>query len=232
MSNPDCSEGVRAHKAHDVQPMFCLEIHGSVRTSEAENNWKWVEALGQRFSPSSFTDTMWSHHQTADKTDDRTHPSTLHQGQKLRSACDRCHHAKLKCSGGKPCAGCYDSREQCCYSVSHKPGRPKGVKNKRNFDQTGTRKTKTARANLSASTKPPQHQQRQPSSSVPSMVPTQDDAMPDFNNTQLDGPLTTEMLQDMSASLTSSGYSELLDLETGDELRKHSMVKASVEEKI
>ncbi|KAL9042609.1 MAG: hypothetical protein Q9214_003725 [Letrouitia sp. 1 TL-2023] len=57
------------------------------------------------------------------------------------------------------------------------------------------------------------------------MMPTQDDAMPDFNNTQLDGPLTTDMLQDMSASLTSSGYSELLDLETGDELRKHSMVK-------
>ncbi|KAL9609284.1 MAG: hypothetical protein Q9167_005936 [Letrouitia subvulpina] len=50
--------------------------------------------------------------------------------------------------------------------------------------------------------------------------------MPDFNNSQLDGPLTTDMLQDMSASLTSSGYSELLDLETGDELRKHSMAKA------
>lgn len=182
--------------------------------------------------PSSLTNTMWSHHQTVGKTDDNSRSNTCPQGQKLRSACDRCHHAKLKCSGGKPCAGCYDSREQCCYSVSHKPGRPKGVKNKRNFDQTGTRKTKTARSGSRTSTKSLQNQHRQHSSSVPSMMPNQDDAMPDFNNTQLDGPLTTDMLQDMSASLTSSGYSELLDLETSDELRKHSMVKASIEEQM
>ncbi len=51
--------------------------------------------------------------------------------KKLRSACDRCHQSKMKCSGGMPCAGCFNPRENCCYSVSNRSGRPKGAKNKR-----------------------------------------------------------------------------------------------------
>lgn len=57
------------------------------------------------------------------------------QNRKLRSACDRCHQSKLKCSGGMPCTSCLNPRENCCYSVSNRSGRPKGVKNKRNHEQ-------------------------------------------------------------------------------------------------
>lgn len=55
--------------------------------------------------------------------------------KKLRSACDRCHQSKMKCSGGMPCTGCFNSGEDCCYSVSNRSGRPKGAKNKRSNGQ-------------------------------------------------------------------------------------------------
>lgn len=54
---------------------------------------------------------------------------------KLRSACDRCHQSKMKCSGGMPCTGCSNSGADCSYSVSHRSGRPKGAKNKQNHNQ-------------------------------------------------------------------------------------------------
>ena len=58
--------------------------------------------------------------------------------KKLRSACDRCHQSKMKCSGGMPCTSCFGCGEDCCYSVSNRSGRPKGAKNKRNQEQIGT----------------------------------------------------------------------------------------------
>lgn len=51
---------------------------------------------------------------------------------KLRSACDKCHEAKVRCSGGIPCQGCLISRCLCFYSVSNPLGRPKGTKKRQN----------------------------------------------------------------------------------------------------
>ncbi|KAL9125522.1 MAG: hypothetical protein Q9217_005279 [Psora testacea] len=55
--------------------------------------------------------------------------------KKLRTACDVCHQAKMKCSGGRPCDGCRDSGYDCSYSVSNRIGRPKGTKNKRTLER-------------------------------------------------------------------------------------------------
>ena len=55
--------------------------------------------------------------------------------KKLRTACDMCHQAKMKCSGGNPCSACGDSRYKCFYSVSNRIGRPKGTKNKRTLER-------------------------------------------------------------------------------------------------
>lgn len=55
--------------------------------------------------------------------------------KKLRTACDICHQAKMKCSGGNPCSGCGDSGYECLYSVSNRIGRPKGTKNKRTLER-------------------------------------------------------------------------------------------------
>ncbi|QGA17794.1 hypothetical protein EYB26_005470 [Talaromyces marneffei] len=49
------------------------------------------------------------------------------QTRKLRSACDICHQAKTRCSGGNPCTGCRNSGAECVYSVSNRLGRPKGT---------------------------------------------------------------------------------------------------------
>ncbi|KAI1085974.1 hypothetical protein F5B19DRAFT_480831 [Rostrohypoxylon terebratum] len=50
---------------------------------------------------------------------------------RLRSACDSCHQAKIRCSGGDPCLTCLVSQTNCSYSPSNRLGRPKGSKNKR-----------------------------------------------------------------------------------------------------
>ena len=49
---------------------------------------------------------------------------------KLRSACDKCHETKVRCSGDIPCQGCLTSRSLCFYSVSNPLGRPRGTKKK------------------------------------------------------------------------------------------------------
>ncbi|EED16355.1 C6 finger domain protein GliZ-like, putative [Talaromyces stipitatus ATCC 10500] len=54
------------------------------------------------------------------------------QPRKLRLACDTCHQAKTRCSGGMPCTTCQNSRYECVYSISNQLGRPKGTtKNRR-----------------------------------------------------------------------------------------------------
>lgn len=54
------------------------------------------------------------------------------QARKLRLACDTCHQAKTRCSGGMPCTTCQNSRYECVYSISNQLGRPKGTtKNRR-----------------------------------------------------------------------------------------------------
>jgi len=49
---------------------------------------------------------------------------------KLRSACDKCHETKVRCSGEVPCQGCLTSSSLCFYSVSNPLGRPRGTKKK------------------------------------------------------------------------------------------------------
>lgn len=65
--------------------------------------------------------------------------------KKLRSACDICHQAKMKCSGGTPCQGCRSSDHECIYSVSKRIGRPKGTKNKRTADRVSRQKSEKER---------------------------------------------------------------------------------------
>lgn len=56
---------------------------------------------------------------------------------RLRTACDACHNAKTKCSGGTPCSNCRASRDQCVYSVGTQLGRPRGSKNRRTLQPKG-----------------------------------------------------------------------------------------------
>ncbi|KAI1452435.1 hypothetical protein F4805DRAFT_447533 [Annulohypoxylon moriforme] len=55
----------------------------------------------------------------------------LKSSGRLRSACDSCHQAKIRCSGGNPCLTCLVSQTNCSYSPGNRLGRPKGSKNKR-----------------------------------------------------------------------------------------------------
>lgn len=59
----------------------------------------------------------------------------MNRPKKLRTACDICHQAKMKCSGGNPCSGCGDSGYECFYSSSNRIGRPKGTRNKRTLER-------------------------------------------------------------------------------------------------
>lgn len=68
-----------------------------------------------------------------------------HLSKKLRSACDICHQAKMKCSGGTPCQGCRSSDHECIYSVSKRIGRPKGTKNKRTADRVSRQQSEKER---------------------------------------------------------------------------------------
>ena len=51
--------------------------------------------------------------------------------RRIRTACNSCHQAKIRCSGGTPCLGCQTSGTRCIYSTGNRLGRPKGSRNKR-----------------------------------------------------------------------------------------------------
>lgn len=53
------------------------------------------------------------------------------QTPKLRSACDACHEAKVRCTGGTPCVHCKNHRHDCHYSVAARIGKPKGSRNRK-----------------------------------------------------------------------------------------------------
>ncbi|KAI1082604.1 hypothetical protein F5B20DRAFT_531949 [Whalleya microplaca] len=55
------------------------------------------------------------------QTETRTQTPVAH---KVRSACDICHKAKMKCSRGHPCVACTRSGNLCRYSISQRLGRP------------------------------------------------------------------------------------------------------------
>ncbi|KAH8695331.1 hypothetical protein BGW36DRAFT_361032 [Talaromyces proteolyticus] len=53
------------------------------------------------------------------------------QTPKLRSACDACHEAKVRCSGGTPCMHCKNHHHSCHYSFAARIGKPKGSRNRK-----------------------------------------------------------------------------------------------------
>ncbi|KAF2869624.1 hypothetical protein BDV95DRAFT_608465 [Massariosphaeria phaeospora] len=56
--------------------------------------------------------------------------------KKLRAACDACHNAKIKCSGGGVmCAKCIKDKVQCRYSYRGNIGKPKGSLNKKTLER-------------------------------------------------------------------------------------------------
>ncbi|GFF56483.1 hypothetical protein IFM51744_08916 [Aspergillus udagawae] len=55
--------------------------------------------------------------------------------RKLRAACDGCHAAKTRCTGGTPCARCYRDNLRCHYSYKAKLGKPKGSMNKKTIER-------------------------------------------------------------------------------------------------
>jgi hypothetical protein len=82
--------------------------------------------------------------------------------ERRRSACDACHEAKTKCSGGATCFGCQLSGLQCTYSLISRLGRPKGSKNKRTLRQQGDHDSrKNKRRNHSPSPEPRESQGHQ-----------------------------------------------------------------------
>ncbi|KAI0465513.1 hypothetical protein F4859DRAFT_528786 [Xylaria cf. heliscus] len=44
--------------------------------------------------------------------------------QRMRTTCDSCYKAKMKCSRGNPCETCARLGHKCCYSPSNRLGRP------------------------------------------------------------------------------------------------------------
>ncbi|QGA13931.1 hypothetical protein EYB26_001583 [Talaromyces marneffei] len=57
--------------------------------------------------------------------------ATEQTSKKLRSACDRCHSAKVRCSGKSPCERCQKDNLPCRYSFRANLGKPKGSLNKK-----------------------------------------------------------------------------------------------------
>ena len=78
-------------------------------------------------------------------TQNQTQNQEPNKHKKLRTACDICHQAKMKCSGGTPCNGCRDSGYECSYSVSNRIGRPKGTKNKRTLERMSRNQSENER---------------------------------------------------------------------------------------
>lgn len=54
---------------------------------------------------------------------------------KLRSACDFCHAAKVKCSGEPVCARCQSQELPCSYSYAMRAGKPRGSRNKKTLEK-------------------------------------------------------------------------------------------------
>ncbi|KAL1971188.1 hypothetical protein VTN77DRAFT_140 [Rasamsonia byssochlamydoides] len=50
---------------------------------------------------------------------------------KLRSACDACHQAKVRCTGGSSCLHCRNHKQECHYSYAARIGKPKGSRNRK-----------------------------------------------------------------------------------------------------
>ncbi|EED11861.1 hypothetical protein TSTA_110410 [Talaromyces stipitatus ATCC 10500] len=63
------------------------------------------------------------------------HPVDEIGKQRYRAACDACRYSKVRCSGGWVCIRCKKHDYKCRYGVAHRPGRPKGSKNKTTLEK-------------------------------------------------------------------------------------------------
>ncbi|KAI1390568.1 uncharacterized protein F4822DRAFT_426415 [Hypoxylon trugodes] len=145
---------------------------------------------------------------------ERTEP--LKTSGRLRSACDSCHQAKIRCSGGNPCLTCLVSRGQCSYSPGNRLGRPKGSKNKRAVIKENKNKreeTQEGKNNNGANS-------RRGSDLVRKQEPQQNqqsDPMPvDFNIEQgFDTSLLHDLGSDSSDLLLNQNLASLIDSMNG-----------------
>ncbi|PHH81290.1 hypothetical protein CDD82_1121 [Ophiocordyceps australis] len=79
------------------------------------------------------------------------HDSSSRNPVRLRSACDLCHHSKIKCNGGNPCSGCLKLRLPCNYSSPKRTGRPRGAKNKLTLQRLRARDASEMERNAASS---------------------------------------------------------------------------------
>lgn len=116
------------------------------------------------------------------------------QARKLRLACDTCHQAKTRCSGGMPCTTCQNSRYECVYSISNQLGRPKGTTKNRRENSVHASNGREAFTNHNAT-----QQQRTPPHSSSTTTPTTT-AAANLNSASIFKDLTTfdNMLLDAS----------------------------------
>ncbi|KAL1982742.1 hypothetical protein VTN96DRAFT_924 [Rasamsonia emersonii] len=116
--------------------------------------------------------------------------------RKLRSACDSCHHTKVKCSGGRPCEKCRKMGFDCVYSASNRIGRPKNTRNKKTLERI--RRCQEAQASSAIVEK-----QRTAEACLDWAVETMhDDCLPslgDFSSMSLDGMATDDFLLPLSS---------------------------------
>ncbi|KAL8699514.1 MAG: hypothetical protein Q9201_005965 [Fulgogasparrea decipioides] len=153
-----------------------------------------------------------------------TQAAVPEQRRKLRAACDRCHQAKTKCSGGEPCNSCSSSDEHCHYTAITRTGRPKGSKNKRTQAQMDDKQQ--AEGDCSQNRGSPIESQSgisrlQPPASrriTPLGQLNLEQGLADFNNLLFDAASGDE-LGTTSYALTSDTFGDLLGYATGQSLQ-------------
>ncbi|CDM38091.1 Zn(2)-C6 fungal-type DNA-binding domain [Penicillium roqueforti FM164] len=74
---------------------------------------------------------------------------------RLRSACDGCHAAKVRCTGNLPCARCSGDNLECHYSLKAKIGKPRGSMNKKTIERLRQGKESMEKHDLTIHTPPP-----------------------------------------------------------------------------
>jgi hypothetical protein len=94
---------------------------------------------------------------------------TMAPPSKLRSACDACHQAKVRCTGGVSCLHCRNHNQECHYSYAARIGKPKGSRNRKTLARLQCALSLDGRAELGTNM-------------VGSIVSGTDDGVPDENN--------------------------------------------------
>ncbi|KXJ85046.1 hypothetical protein Micbo1qcDRAFT_169726 [Microdochium bolleyi] len=74
--------------------------------------------------------------ETTSQPDGNEYPDARPEtNQKLRSACDACHRAKVRCNGATTCSRCIRDHVECRYSYRAHLGKPKGTLNKKTIER-------------------------------------------------------------------------------------------------